>query len=183
MLWRSRFVHGEQILCHRLPCLVTEHYEHYYFITDITAVLRTGDVALTALLLCPEITTFILESYPPLFCLFVLFSYLSIFLFYRNISLFLSTCSCSTSSSCFHVSEGGRELLLSSCSQNRNTSLREHISWSNTPHREHISRRTHPLDNTPLRATHSTEHRIPFSPLPLQFPSDCCCAGRLCRAV
>lgn len=67
-----------------------------------------------------------------------------------------------------------------------NTSFREHIPRTthplkNTSLREHIPWRTCPRESTPLGATHSMELRIPFSPLPSQFPSDC--AGRLCRPV
>lgn len=101
-------------------------------------------------------------------CLFVfvlfLFSCLPVFKFYHNISSVLSTCCCSASSSCFHVCEGRRETLLFSCSQERNTSLGQHVPWRTCPMEKHSPRRTQPLGSTSHGATH------PFFSLSLAIP-------------
>lgn len=100
------------------------------------------------------------HSYPPTpnSFYFVLFSYLSVFLFYRNISSFLSTCGCSTSSSRFHVGEGVREgtavPFTSTARRGTHNPLENiYIPWSNT-WRNMSHGETHHMENISLGATH-----------------------------
>lgn len=127
--------------------------------TGCQNILRAGDVAPTAPLLCPEIPTFTLQSYPPFF----LFCFSACHFFYSTVT-FHHFYQLGVDQHPPHASVREREGTVVQCS---------HIPWTihhleNTSFREHIPRTTHPLKNTSLREhvrgrAHPLEQHIPWS--------------------